>query len=457
LSIYGGVGRYPQFKKHSLRVLFKTVYGAGKLDFPLFGDQATEQFDTFILRSNFNDGWTWGGTQSQFIRDQFADRTLLAMMSTAAYQRVQGNFPDGTDDPATESLLDVNNYVDYTLVNFFVCNADWPGHNWYVGRPRGTASTGFKFFPWDTEMAVGLAWIRSPAGDVTGVGAADSNDPAEPYYWLQMNADFQMLFADHAHTALFNGGALTTASAVARYQALADEVGAAVSAESARWGDVVTGAPYKPTDWQNERDWLLNTYLPQRNGSLIQQLRNRGLYPTTEAPTFFVNGVYQHGGTPGLPNVPIDKSAPLAPANLTGHVTVNPDKITLSWTATAAPLVNGNSYSLTTRALAGAVLRQDGIHGSLLQAYLDLTWTWESERVNPKQNSSDGEAASQALFDQVFADQNRQLVGGRVRLPPPPSPSPATPRVRWPPCGETGLPWRRLGRGTGARRCPSSR
>jgi len=368
LSIYGGVGRYPEFKKHSLRVLFKTVYGAAKLDFPLFGDQATDQFDTFILRSNFNDGWTWGGTQSQFIRDQFADRTLLAMMSTAphgafvhlyvngkywgvynpverpdtsfaatyhggdkdtwdgvnagapvggssmqpwydlmnfdfqsgstaAYQRVQGNFPDGTDDPATESLLDVNNYVDYMLVNFFVCNADWPGHNWYVARPRGTASTGFKFFPWDTEMAVGLAWIRDPAGDMTGVGGADSNDPAEPYYWLQMNSDFQMLFADHAHKALFNGGALTTAAAVARYQALADEVGAAVSAESARWGDVVTGAPYKPTDWQNERDWLLNTYLPQRNGSLIQQLRNRGLYPSTEAPAFFVNGVYQHGGT----------------------------------------------------------------------------------------------------------------------------------------------------------------
>ena len=75
--------------------------------------------------------------------------------STAAYQRVQGNFPNGTDDPATESLLDVTNYVDYMLLNFFVCNADWPGHNWYVARPRGPSSTGFKFFPWDTEMAHG--------------------------------------------------------------------------------------------------------------------------------------------------------------------------------------------------------------------------------------------------------------------------------------------------------------
>ena len=38
-------------------------------------------------------------------------------------------------------------------------------------------------------------------------------------------------------------------------------------------------------------------------------------------------------GTPGQANVPIDKSAPSAPADLTGHVTVDPDKITLTWTA----------------------------------------------------------------------------------------------------------------------------
>ena len=228
---------------------------------PLFGDQATDEFDNFILRSNFNDGWTWGGTQAQFIRDQFADQSLLAMMSTAspgstctctstactgasttqrndltrhslpvtwavtrttgtestpghpvgdsnmqpwydlmnfnfdngstaAYQRVQGNYANGTDDPAVESLLDVPNYIDYMLVNFFVCNADWPGHNWYTARPRGAASAGFKFFPWDTEMATGLSWIRDPAGDRTGVGAPDSNNVSEPYYWLSMNCRF---------------------------------------------------------------------------------------------------------------------------------------------------------------------------------------------------------------------------------------------------------------------------
>jgi len=73
-------------------------------------------------------------------------------------------------------------------------------------------------------------------------------------------------------------------------------------------------------------------------------------------------------------------------------------------TGAAAPSANSAEAS---RALAGAVLGQDGIDWSLLQAYLDLTWTWESERGNPKQKSSHSEANSAALLAQVFAECGR--------------------------------------------------
>ncbi|MGQ9576020.1 MAG: lamin tail domain-containing protein, partial [Thermoguttaceae bacterium] len=43
------------------------------------------------------------------------------------------------------------------------------------------------------------------------------------------------------------------------------------------------------------------------------------------------------GGTPGLPNVLIDRTPPSAPSGLAGQVTVNPDKITLRWTAAVDP------------------------------------------------------------------------------------------------------------------------
>ena len=85
LRMQGGVGRYAGFEKHSFRFVFKAPYGPSKLDFPLFGDGATDSFDTVTLRANFNDAWVWGQNQAQYIRDQFADETLLAMGEPASH------------------------------------------------------------------------------------------------------------------------------------------------------------------------------------------------------------------------------------------------------------------------------------------------------------------------------------------------------------------------------------
>ena len=103
-----------------------------------------------------------------------------------------------------------------------------------------------------------------------------------------------------AEKFLFNGGALTTAATQARYSALANEVQAAIVDESARWGDV-SGTLYKPSDWTNDRDYVLNTWLSQRTSIVIQQLRTRGLFPSVNAPSYSVNGTTEIGGmfTPG--------------------------------------------------------------------------------------------------------------------------------------------------------------
>jgi hypothetical protein len=370
LRMQGGVGRYVGFEKHSFRFIFKAPYGPGKLDFPLFGDEATDSFDTVTLRANFNDAWVWGQNQAQYIRDQFADETLLAMGgtashgnyvqlyvngmywglynpterpdtsfaatylggekdnwdvvvagesangsdlteyyelanfdfqsgSTAAYQRVQGNNPDGTRNPTYPVLLDMNNFVDYTLMNLYIGNVDWPNHNWYMARsedssPTNLDSTGFKFLPWDSEMATGLQWAYNP--NVNALGSGSWNGwVASAFDSLRNNAEFCSLFADHAQKFLFNDGPLTVAAAKARYQSLANEVQSAITAESARWGDV-SGTLYKPTDWLSDRDYVLNTWLTQRTDIVIQQLRNEGLYPSANAPSYSVNGAPQYGG-----------------------------------------------------------------------------------------------------------------------------------------------------------------
>ncbi len=77
--IYGDVGRRED--KKSFRLLFKGIYGPSKLTYPLFSPNATDEFDSLILRAEFNDGWQWvsASGQPQYARDEFMRRTQLAL------------------------------------------------------------------------------------------------------------------------------------------------------------------------------------------------------------------------------------------------------------------------------------------------------------------------------------------------------------------------------------------
>ena len=39
------------------------------------------------------------------------------------------------------------------LLNFYVGNDDWDGHNWYAGRKREPGA-GYQFFSWDAERSL---------------------------------------------------------------------------------------------------------------------------------------------------------------------------------------------------------------------------------------------------------------------------------------------------------------
>ena len=89
LRIQGGAFRsHGLTLKHSLRLLFKGVYGATKLRYPLFGEDATDRFDTVTLRSNSNDGWQWSaaGGKPLYVRDSFGRQTRLDMGGVASHE-----------------------------------------------------------------------------------------------------------------------------------------------------------------------------------------------------------------------------------------------------------------------------------------------------------------------------------------------------------------------------------
>jgi hypothetical protein len=219
------------------------------------------------------------------------------MADNVNFQRVQGNNPDGTRNPAYEDLIDVENLIDYMILNIYEGNGDWPGRNWWAGRDRNNGD-GFHFYPWDTETALGITGIDA---NVTGV----TNAVARPYAALRSNADFRMRFADRVYRHFFNGGAMyvnpTSAKwdalhpennrPAARFAGLAEQISRAIVGESARWGDQLAASPYtRDEHWQKERDNLLTNFFPRRSAIVLEQLRQAGLYPRTEAPSMSQRG-----------------------------------------------------------------------------------------------------------------------------------------------------------------------
>jgi hypothetical protein len=211
---------------------------------------------------------------------------------TAALMRVQGRNPDGSRNPAWASFLNLDNYIDYLLVNWHGGNADWPHRNWYCGRERdlldpapltgSRTSAGTHFFMWDAEWSLGLNSANDKTGDYNGVCAA--------YGSLRSSLEFRVRFGDRAHRALFNGGPLTVQPCLDRYAAVTEKHASILIPEIARWGDQ-HGTLRTIAQWQtantNVRNWLT-----ARPPGFINVLKGAGLYPQTDAPAFS-----RHGGS----------------------------------------------------------------------------------------------------------------------------------------------------------------
>lgn len=89
LRVRGGFSRSTDNPKHALRFFFRDEYGAGKLRYPLFGNDGTDTFDNLDLRTFQNYSWSFqGDSRGVFIRDQFNRDAQLQM----GQQGERGNY-----------------------------------------------------------------------------------------------------------------------------------------------------------------------------------------------------------------------------------------------------------------------------------------------------------------------------------------------------------------------------
>ena len=192
-----------------------------------------------------------------------------------------------------EPLLDIDNYIDFMLINQYAGNTDWDHHNWYAYRNRTTADTGFRFICWDTEMIF----------DNIDENLTTKNNRGCPTGFLnRLMRD--RLFAHHFHeraqAMLDTGGPLSPQGVVEIWDSLSNSIGLALYDEAARWGDyrrdvhphTKQGDLYT-VDYHYfmESQRLHNEYFPQRTDILIQQLRERGWFPEAPAPKLLIDDI----------------------------------------------------------------------------------------------------------------------------------------------------------------------
>jgi hypothetical protein len=350
VRIHGGFGRREAATaKHSFRLFFKGIYGASTLEYPWFGEGHVSEFDTIVLRANYNYSWARGnrtGTQTgkdyTVVNDRWAavaqtEMGGLSPEGTYVHLYVNGLYwgiynpterPDASfqashrggdpgqydvqnheglvdgdsaawtqlrravranplDMSAVEALLDVDNFIDYMILNQFGGNTDWPTNNWYASRRRVEGEK-WQFHTWDAEF-----FFVDP--NANRVSSLEASGPGEIYMQLMESDEFRLRYADRIQQHFFNGGVLTPENNVRRLDELAAIVDRAVVGESARWGDAwknqVEPARTRDDDWLPRLEVLRTEYFPARNTTVLAQFRRRDLYPQLDAPQ-----LSQHGG-----------------------------------------------------------------------------------------------------------------------------------------------------------------
>ena len=369
IRMNGNASRRTDRPKHNYRLAFRSEYGAGRLRYPVFGENAaTDTFNQLVIRGFNGDAWTHPNsdvfTFATYIRDQWYRDSLRAMGYPEVLQREAHVYFNGLywgvhhiferiedewaaerfggedvdwegfrivsgtnieiiagtpaeegalmleswntvleaaaegDLATVEQFLDLDQFMDYVILNYHGGNGDWDQNNVRVMR-RINPPGKFQWFCHDTERA-GFASLSNPGirVDITRKNTTDA--PTAVVTNLRRNprssVEFNLRFADRVYKQLFNDGPLTPENGAARWAARADILRNPLKAESARWGDYRDdGNPLTLVQWEASLDRELNDWFPERTPITIQQLRNVGLYPPIDPPVF-----NQHGGS--VPN-----------------------------------------------------------------------------------------------------------------------------------------------------------
>jgi hypothetical protein len=236
----------------------------------------------------------WNSLKDSVYKISASDLTY----STELYMKIQGLNIDGTPNPSYSPLIDMDNYIDYMMVNYHGSNTDWDNKNWAAARNRENPGLGYRFFCWDSENV-----IDSPTDNLMTSNTGTRTGPLTMMFQkLRTVPLFCIRFGDRAQKHLFNDGWLSATKAAQTFVDLTSLVEEPLYAESARWGDYrrdvhpwsSKGVLYTPDNqFVKERDALLTNYFPYRTGNFVGMLTalSPSLYPSVSATSYAINSM----------------------------------------------------------------------------------------------------------------------------------------------------------------------
>ena len=196
-------------------------------------------------------------------------------------------FPSDAPLQQLDSLLDIDAFIDYMLINQYGGNTDWDHHNWYAIRRRGEDSQGFRFLCWDSEII-----FESARENVLSKNNGNAF-PTGIFQNLLQNDDFARRYLRRAKELLAKDGLLGEQSVVEVWDSLFNTISGAIYAEAARWGDYrrdvhqwqSRGQLYTVDNhYMAERQRLLTEYFPVRTDNVLGYIMNYVDIDDFEAP-----------------------------------------------------------------------------------------------------------------------------------------------------------------------------
>ena len=170
------------------------------------------------------------------------------------------------------AALDVDNYIDYFIMQQYGDNDDLRADSNWRNAGGGPDNAPWRLYLWDSERTLELDRDTVVQRSQDGAGFIDN---------LETFPEFRRRFADRAYMHLNHGGALTSLENRARFMRYVDILSVPIVGESARWGDDrrdETGVTFnRDDDWQGAvfgtqtsepRGGVLGDWFPDEEGDV---------------------------------------------------------------------------------------------------------------------------------------------------------------------------------------------